>query len=107
MAQETYGLGVDPWSAVEAVPFLCAVSLNSSCEESSEPKRMSKRNTQENAAVWEFKKCCSDENESHGECSTSNARQELSVNHGDAVVNEVMNANVVMKELMNASHYSP
>ena len=31
-----------------------------------------------------------------------NTRQELRVNHGDAVVNEVMNADVVMKELMNA-----
>ena len=38
----TYGLEVDPWSAVEPVPHLCAVSLSSSCEEFSEPKRMTR-----------------------------------------------------------------
>ena len=36
---KTYGLEVDPWSAVELVPYLCAVSWSSSCDESSEPKR--------------------------------------------------------------------
>ena len=35
-------LEVDPWSAVEPVPFLCAVNLNSSCEKFSEPRRMSR-----------------------------------------------------------------
>ena len=30
---KTYGLEVDPWSAVEPVPYLCAASLSSSCEE--------------------------------------------------------------------------
>ena len=39
---KTFGLEVDPWSAVEPVPYLCAVSLCSSCEEFSEPKRMTK-----------------------------------------------------------------
>ena len=34
----TYGLEVDPWRAVEPVPYLCA----SSYEEFSEPKRMSR-----------------------------------------------------------------
>ena len=39
---KAYGLELDPWSAVEPVLYLCAVSLNSSCEEFSEPKRMSR-----------------------------------------------------------------
>ena len=30
---KTYGLEVDAWTAVEPVPYLCAVSLNSSFEE--------------------------------------------------------------------------
>ena len=40
--RKAYGLQVDPWSAVEPVPHLCAVSLYSSCEDFSEPKRMSR-----------------------------------------------------------------
>ena len=32
----------DPWTAVEPVPCLCAVSLNPSCEHFSDPKRMSR-----------------------------------------------------------------
>ena len=86
---------MDTWSAVELVPYLFAVSSNSSCEEFSEPKRVSRGTPQENAAVWEFKECRSDDDESHGECHTSNTRQGRSVNH-------MMNADVVMKELMNA-----
>ena len=39
---KTYGLEVDPWSAVEPVPYLCVASLNSSCEDFSEPKCMSR-----------------------------------------------------------------
>ena len=39
---KTYGLDMDPWAAVEPVPYLCAVSLNSSEEEFSEPKRVSR-----------------------------------------------------------------
>ena len=39
---KTYGLEVDPVTAVEPLPYLCAVSLNSSCEEFSEPKRMAR-----------------------------------------------------------------
>ena len=38
----TYGFEVDPWTAVELVPYLCAVSLNSSCDDFSEPKGMSR-----------------------------------------------------------------
>ena len=38
---ETYGPEVDSCTAVELVPYLCAVSWNSSCEDISEPKRMS------------------------------------------------------------------
>ena len=37
---------MDPWSAVELVPFLCAVSFSSSHEEFSEPKRMTSGCTQ-------------------------------------------------------------
>ena len=33
---------MDPWAAVEPVPFLCAASLKPSCEESSEPKQVRK-----------------------------------------------------------------
>ena len=41
--EKTYGLEVvDPWSAVEPVPQLCVVSLSATCEEFSEPKRMTK-----------------------------------------------------------------
>ena len=36
---KTYGLEV---AAVRPVPYLCAVSLNSSCEEFSEPKHMTR-----------------------------------------------------------------
>ena len=35
------GIEVDPGIAVEPVPYLCAISLKSSCEEFSEPKRLS------------------------------------------------------------------
>ena len=37
---KTYGLEVDPWAAVEAVPYLCAVSLKPGCEEFSESKNV-------------------------------------------------------------------
>ena len=37
---KTYGLEADPWTAVEPVLYLCAVSLKSSCEEYSKPKRV-------------------------------------------------------------------
>ena len=40
--EKSYGLEVDPWSAIEPVPYLCAVSLSSSCEEIFEPKRMTR-----------------------------------------------------------------
>ena len=39
---KTSGLEVDPWSAVELVPYFCAVILSSSCEKFSEPKRMTR-----------------------------------------------------------------
>ena len=39
---KTHGLEVDPWSAVEPVPYLCAVSLDTSCDEFSGPKRMTR-----------------------------------------------------------------
>ena len=51
---KTYGLEVDPWTAVEPVPYLCAISLKSSCEEFSEPKHVS-GDTHQNSAVWESK----------------------------------------------------
>ena len=40
---QTYGLEVDPWTAVAVVPHLCAVSFSSSCEEFSEPKQTSSK----------------------------------------------------------------
>ena len=44
---KTNGLEVDAWAAVENVPHLCAVCLNPSDEEFSEPKRVSReRQTQ-------------------------------------------------------------
>ena len=49
---ETYGLEVDPWSAVEPVSYLSAVSLSSSCEVFSEPKRMTRETHTQNVAVW-------------------------------------------------------
>ena len=39
---KTNGLETDPWTAVEPVPYLCAVSLKSSCEEFSKPKRVTR-----------------------------------------------------------------
>ena len=45
---KTYGLEVDPWAAVEPVPYLCAVGLNSSDEEFSEPKRVSREKQTKN-----------------------------------------------------------
>ena len=39
---KTYGLEVDPWAAVEPVPYLCAVSLKPSCEEFPAPKHVKK-----------------------------------------------------------------
>ena len=52
--RKTYRLEVDPWTAFEPVLHLCVVSFNSSYEDFSEPKRMS-RNTHQNFAVLESK----------------------------------------------------
>ena len=52
---KTFGLEVDPWTAVETVPYLCAVSVNSSCEEFSEPKHMPRGTLFKNFAVWQSK----------------------------------------------------
>ena len=75
---KAYGLEVDPWSAVEPVPY--AVSLSSSCEEFSEPKRM-KRGTHTKtsqpgrpmnfARVNKFSILALDDNEFTGEGCTS------------------------------------
>ena len=71
---------MDPWSAVEPVPYLCAVSLGSSCEEFSEPKRMSGGapietlqygRSRDFAHVNKFPTLASDDDESSGECCTS------------------------------------
>ena len=40
---KAYGLEVDPWTAVDPVPYLCAVSLKPSCEEFSEAQHVRKR----------------------------------------------------------------
>ena len=77
---KTYGLEVDPWSAVEPVPYLCAVSLSSSCEEFSEPKRMTKGthtktsqpgSSRNFAHVNKFSILAFDDNEFTGEGCTS------------------------------------
>ena len=77
---KTYGLVVDARSLVEPVPYLCAVSLNSSCEEISEPKRMSKGTrikTSKSGSPWDFAHVnkfsifAPDDNESTGECCAS------------------------------------
>ena len=76
---KTYGLAVDPWTAVEPIPYLCAVSLNSSCGDSSEPKRMSRgRHTKisqpespKDFAHVNFSILASDDNKSTGECCIS------------------------------------
>ena len=73
-------LEVDPWSDVELVPYLCAVSLNSSCEEFAEPKRMSRgahfKTSQSGsprnfAHVNKFSILAPDDKESPGECCAS------------------------------------
>ena len=96
--RKTYGLEVDPGSAAELVPCLCAVSLSSTCEEFSEPKRMS-RGTQTKtsqsgsprnfAQVNKLSILAPDDNEF--------------TNNGNAVTNELMNADAVMNEPANAS----
>ena len=40
-------------------PYLCAVSLNSSCEDFSEPERMPRGTHTKNFSVWESKGFCS------------------------------------------------
>ena len=77
---KAYGLVVDPWSAGESVPYLCAVSLHSSCEDFSEPKRMSRgtntKTTQSGsprnfAHVNKFSILASGDDESPSECRTT------------------------------------
>ena len=77
---EKYGLEMDPWSAVEPVPYRCAVSLNSGCEEFSEPKRMSRvthiktspsGSPRNFARVNKFSILSPDDNESPRECCAS------------------------------------
>ena len=94
----TYGLEVDPWTAVEPVPYLCAVSLNSSCEEFSEPKHMSRGtltktsqfgSPEDFAQLDKFSIFAQDDNEFNGKFCAS---QGFSVNNGDTVMNELRNA---------------
>ena len=88
---KTYGLEVDPWSAVEPVPYLCAVSLSSNCEEFSEPKRttreMHTKTSQSGsprnlAHVNKFSILAPDDNEFTGEGCTP---MHTSRNNGNAV----------------------
>ena len=57
---------MDPWWAVDPVPYLCAINLISSCEEFSEPKRMS-RGTRNYAHVNTFSILAPDDNELTGD----------------------------------------
>ena len=77
---KTYGLEADPWTAVEAVPYLCAVSLKSSCEEFCKPKRVmsgTHTNTSQSGSPRDFVHVnnipilASDDDESPGECCAS------------------------------------
>ena len=77
---KTCGLEVDPWTAVEPVPYLCAVILNPCCEDFSKPKRMSRgtptKTSQSGspnnfAHLNEFSILAPDDNEFNGECCAS------------------------------------
>ena len=85
---KTYGLEVDPWTAVEPVPYLCAVSLNPSCEDFSDSKRMSRGahtktsqsgSPRDFAHVNKFSIHVPDDNESTGELCTSRHTVKVSV----------------------------
>ena len=108
---KTYGLEVDPWSAVEPVPYLCAVSLSSSCEEIFEPKRMTREThtkTLQSGSPWnfvdlnKFSILAPDENEFTGEGCTP-MHTSRSQCQQRKCGNELMRADAVMNELMNAS----
>ena len=68
---KAYGLEVDPWSAVKPVPYLCAVSLNSSCERHTHRKTLQHGSSRDFAHVNKFSILASDDDESPGECCTS------------------------------------
>ena len=84
---KTYGLVVDPWTAVEHVPNLCAVSLNSSCDEFSEPNHTSRGTLTKSskfgspkdfAHLNKFSILAPDDDE----CCASKTRRGFSVNNG-------------------------
>ena len=109
--EKTYGLEVDPWSAIEPVPYLCAVSLSSSCEEIFEPKRMTREThtkTSQSGSPWnfvhvnKFSILAPDENEFTGEGCTPMHTSRSQCQHQNCG-NELMHADAVLNELMNAS----
>ena len=89
---KTYGLEVDPWSAIEPVPYLCAVSLSSSCEEIFEPKRM----TRETHTKRRSLKVRGIMHTSRSQCQQRKCGNELM--HADAVLNELMNASQPLRQ---------
>ena len=97
---KTYGLEVDPWTAIEPVPYLRAVSLNPRCEDFSEPKRMARRvytktsqsgSPKDFAHLNEFSIPAPDDNYSLVNVVLQNTCRGFSVNNGDTVMNELMN----------------
>ena len=80
---KTYGVEVDPWTAVEPVLCLCAVSLNSSCEDFSELTRMSSGTHTPKLRSLRVKRVS---------VALQVTRQGFSVNNGDTLVNEMMDA---------------
>ena len=111
-----YGLEVDSWTAVEPVS---AVSSNSSCENFFEPKRMSRvththtKTSQSGrpkafAHVNKFSILAPDDNEFTGECCTFNAHVKgFSVNKGDTVMNELINALQPLRQKFPATNEDP
>ena len=91
---------MDPWTAVELVPYLCAVSLNSSCDDFSEPKRMSRGthtktcqsgSPKDSAHANKFSILAPDDNEFTGECCNSmhtSRSQRQQGRYGDETVDE-------------------
>ena len=98
------------WHGKRTVLRWIRVSLSSSCEEFSEPKTMSRGTHTKTslsgsprnfAHVNKFSILAADDNELTGDGCTS-THQGISVNNGNAVPNELIHADAVMNELINA-----
>ena len=101
---KTYGLEVDPWTAIEPVPHLRAVSLNPRCEDFSEPKRIAigvhtktsqSGSPKDFAHLNEFSILAPDDNEFTGECCASKHMSRIQCQqrrYGDERVDEFLTA---------------